>query len=185
MSLAGGNDDALLRAIRRWNADASTASTQRQRTAERWHRQAAGEEMHLRGLLHDVMDRNATVRFVLRNGRIHVAAVSAIGRDFVAVRADERPTAVLAIGAIASIDLQDESTHRIASARIAGDDVPDLHAVLSEISGERRVITYSTMGSDAVQSGELMAVGEDVMQVRSARSMFVVIEHICDLAISG
>ncbi|MDQ3385736.1 MAG: hypothetical protein M3503_06985 [Actinomycetota bacterium] len=134
------------------------------RIRERSLRRQAEEGASFRGTLLDLAERQAQVTVRTTAGRVGHGAVVAVGNDFVALRADDRGVVCVRLGALASVRLQ----AGFRQERAAGDRSSPLALLLVDVLAglvQERARVALVTGADVV-SGELRAVGADVVTVR-------------------
>ncbi|WCO65594.1 hypothetical protein PO878_13905 [Iamia majanohamensis] len=172
----GGGDDLvteLTRFLAEQRADAAAAA----RARERWLRQAADEEALVAGVLLDLAERADTVVVQGVAGRTHRGRVRGVGEDFVALRTG-RSDVLLPFDAVLAI--RPEGRPLAGAARAQALDLA-LAEALSAVAGERpRILVVARDGSGL--SGELRAVGRDVLTLRLADADGTVYVPIASLA---
>lgn len=148
-------------------ADAIAAEAARERTRQRWLREAAEDEATLVGTLVLLAETRERVALHVAAGRVHRGVLSAVGRDFVVVRDEsERPTLV-ALAALTSVRSASSRSIRtdVAGAQPAPVEA-SLRAVLNGVADERPMVQVGVRGEAPLVLGTLRSVGVDVMSVQ-------------------
>jgi hypothetical protein len=161
--LAGGpvDGDAGLSA---WAAELATDEAARARSRAYWLQRQAAEEGTFGGIVADLADRGRPIVVHLHNGRLHRGRATVVGSDFVVLRATGGRDVAIALSAVASVrTLPGEPA-------TSGDRFVPAATTLAEMLGalgEERVRVV-VIGIDARHpvSGELRAVGRDVLTIR-------------------
>jgi hypothetical protein len=171
MEPAAAEVEALLAALGRWAADERGADVARQRSRERWLRQQATGSATLTGVLTDLAEARAEV-VVTTGARAWSGAVVGVGRNFCVVEDRSGAAILVAMDAVISVSVAtggrrpgqpgDPSGERRAPLGLR------LIDALGVLTGERNPVTLS-LGPDHQVTGELMAVGSDVVTVRVER----------------
>ncbi len=163
-STPDGHDEALAAALADMSAQVRAADALRRRNHEAGHHQLASEEARFTGLLRDVAERGLSVAVTVASGRSHIGLLSAVWADYVVVR-----STVIALPAITSIRLPGPARlHASASAREAPTGARRLQALLADLVIDRPILRMWLAGTNEVKSGELHAVGEDMVTLSSA-----------------
>jgi hypothetical protein len=153
--------------LERWAGEARVDDAARQRSRERWLRQAAEEGATLAGVLADLGERGTPVAVRTSRGRQHRGRVRTLGVDFVALTTVAVGDVLVALPAVASVRTRpgDAPATGDRGDRAAGRDLR-LADVLAGLAADReRALVVSLDGGDAV-AGELRAMGRDVLVVR-------------------
>ncbi|HLM64643.1 MAG TPA: hypothetical protein VK306_10130 [Acidimicrobiales bacterium] len=153
--------------LERWVGEARVDDAARQRTRERWLRQAAEEGGTLAGVLTDLGERGTPVVVRTTGGRQHRGRVRTIGVDFVALSTAAVGDVLVALPGVASVRTRpgDVPATGDRGDRAARRDLR-LADVLAGLAAEReRALVVTLDGGDAV-AGELRAMGRDVLVVR-------------------
>ena len=144
--------------------DARAAEVTAGRERQRWLRRQAEEEATLEGALLDLAERATVVALRTTAGRVHHGRVVAVGTDFVVIGADRGGTCVR-LSAVSSVRPGPGERHGPPT----GAREPALDLLLVEVLGglapERPRVAIGTAAGEVV-SGELSAVGADVVTVR-------------------
>ncbi|HXH57916.1 hypothetical protein [Iamia sp.] len=173
----GGGGEDLVAELTRYLAEQRVDAAAAARARERWLRQAADEEALVAGVLLDVAERAELVVIQGVSGRTHRGTVRGVGEDFVAVRTG-RSDVLLPYDAIVAI--RPEGRPRGGADRAQALDLAFAEA-LSALVGERpRVLVVSRDGTGL--SGDLRAVGRDVLTLRIAEADGTVYVPIAALA---
>ncbi len=167
---------AELADVERWAAEARARDAADARARERWLRRSAEEEAEFAGVLLDLAERDVIAVITTSSGRRHPGRVAALGADFVAVRTDWNRTTLVALGAVASVQV-----NGLGPATAGRDRQPQLRSgtqpgegrsvavsmadVLAHAAGRRpRVHVHCDA---ATLAGELRSVGTDVVTLRT------------------
>jgi hypothetical protein len=160
----GGRDPGGDAGLAGWVAELATDEAARSRTRAHWLGRQAAEEGTFAGVLEDLAERCRPVVVHLHNGRLHRGAAVVVGADFVVLRVTAGRDVAIALSAVASVRTlpgEEASTgDRFVPAAAT------LAEMLSALVDER--VRVMVIGLDARQavSGELRAVGRDVLTVR-------------------
>lgn len=172
--------DGHLEGIDRWLADARAREAADARSRERWLRRQSEEEAGLAGLLLDLAEREDQIVAVCASGRSHAGRITAVGADFVGVRAPGGRTTLVVLHSLATVRRAarggDDGRRGRATApsapssRRAGDRVDrrlavTLLDVLGHAVGDRPRVRLRAL--DATVVGELRAVGADVITIHA------------------
>ena len=154
--------DRLLGELTAWSSEQRADEAATARAVGRSLRQQAAESATLAGTLVDLVEAGASVLVHVRGGRSVRGTAAGVGRDFLAVRAElgsvtlvpfTAVTAVRPLGAPPRPASGDRRPHRRTFVQL-----------LTMAAEERPHVRVAT-GDDAV-TGELLAVGEDVLSIR-------------------
>jgi hypothetical protein len=149
-----------------WLGDARVDGSADARSRERWLHAAAEADATFAGVLLDLAERRAGVAVTTTATRRHHGCVEALGADFAALRTAAGAEVLLSLRAISSV-----RTAPLVEPALGARPVTTelrLADVLAELAAERtRVLLVMTGGGDVV-SGQLRAVGDDVITVRTA-----------------
>ncbi len=166
--------DDLVAAFHRWAAGERTTAAAQNRARERWLRDQASASASWAGVLVDLAEQAASVAIGV--GRLkYTGRIVGVARDFcVLQQASGRPT-LIALAAISALWPQHPG-----SGSPGGDRRPGLAlsmaGALSALVEERSRVALTLAGGDQVE-GEMVAVGEDVVTLRteppSRRSVYV------------
>jgi len=163
--VAGGRGPTLATRLDAWLADARIEGSADARARERWLQAAADADGVFSGVLIDLAERRTAVAVSTTGGRRHHGAIEVIGADFVALRlasGHEVLLALAAVTAVRTVPLADAA----AGERVVTTELR-LVDVLGGLTEERtRVLLVPMDGLDAV-AGELRAVGQDVVTIRT------------------
>lgn len=142
--------------------DARAEERGAEREHERFLRQAAEDSARLAGTLVDLAERGSVVSLRTSAGRAHHGQVRLVGSDFCVVATDAGDV-WLAFSALCTVRPHTGERHAPATGDRAAVDLLLVEA-LARIAADRpRVVLVA--GGDVV-SGELAAVGEDVVTLR-------------------
>jgi hypothetical protein len=178
MRPAGGDDRD---AFAEWLADARVEEEVAARSRVRRLVEQASEEGTLVAALLDLAERSATVRIDTVAGRSFHGTIAAVGRDVVAV-AGPGPAALVALGAIVAVATADAGARPPTTARPTT-RTESLHTALGDLSAERALVgLVVTGGRDEVVTGTLVAVGTDVVTLRTdgapGRTLYVALTSV-------
>lgn len=175
--------DDLVAQFARWSAGQRAAEAARSRSLERSLRDQAVSSASWAGTLVDLTEASSPVTLCVGAARLS-GILQAVGSDFCVLKGPRRPVLV-PIARIAAV-WPEATTH----APPAGGRFPTLElsmaAALSMLAEERAPVTVKLAGGHQV-SGDLLAVGEDVITVREPegrrRSALVPVEAVeyCEL----
>lgn len=174
MSRRSGVDD-----LERWAADARARDAAEGRVRQRWLRTQAEEEATLHGFLLGLAEQAAEVTLRSGAGRSYAGPVASVGRDFVALGGEGRPLILVALADVATVTPVPPSAWPLAGPEPGADD-PDaggtlgvgMADLLAQAVGHRAGVTVDTSGERV--AGDLVAVGRDVLAVRTATRTVVV-----------
>jgi hypothetical protein len=167
--------DDLVAAFQRWAAGERTAEAARNRARERWLRDQASASATWAGVLIDLAEQASTV--VVGIGTLRsTGRIIAVARDFCVVQPAVGRPVLMALDAISAIwpapggDRTSPGGDRRPSLALS------LAGALSALADERVRVSLTLEDGDLVE-GALVAVGEDVMTLRteppSRRSVYV------------
>lgn len=183
-----------------WAAEARARHAAAARSRERWLRQEAEEEATFASASADLAERGERVTVVLLDGRRRDGRLVEVGRDFLVLRTAETGSSgrtVLCVLDAVSLLCRDPEGRNHPGRRTpapAGDRAQParrrLLSVLAEAAAEHCDVELG-VGGGQVLSGELLAVGADVVTVLAAAShgvpegamALVRLESICDVAL--
>jgi hypothetical protein len=166
--------DDLVAAFHRWAAGERTTEAARDRTRERWLRDQASATASWAGIMVDLAEQATTV--VIGMGPLRLTGrIVGVARDFCVVeQAGGRPV-LIALDAISAV------WPAPSGAGSPGGDRPpglalSMAGALSALADERSRVLLTLEDGDQLE-GELVAVGEDVITLRtqppSRRSIYV------------
>lgn len=176
----------LLARLDRWVAEARVDAAAAERARERWLRQIADESATFTGLLLDLAERGLPVVAQGRGRRRNRGTISAVGADFVAMRAAPGTDVLLAFGAIASVRPDDRAGGPTGDRATSFD--LGLAEAIAAIAADRPRVLVVTMADGEGVAGELRSVGRDLVALRldgGAGSAYVPIASIAELRING
>ena len=159
-----GGSPSLAARLDAWLADARVEGSADARAREHWLRTAADADATFAGVLLDLAERGVAIAVATVGARRLQGVAHVLGADFVALRGPAGNEVLLALRAIASVRTAPAvgvaSGERVVTTELC------LVDVLSELAAERaRARLVVLDGTDAV-TGELRAVGQDVVTVR-------------------
>jgi hypothetical protein len=147
-----------------WVAEARVDGSAEARSRERWLRAAAEADATFGGMLLDLAERGQPVAVATTAARRHHGTITAIGLDFVALRAISALEVLLPLRALTSVRSAPGADAAMGE-RIVTSELR-LRDVLGELAVERtRVLLVTGTASDSV-AGELRSVGQDVVVLR-------------------
>ena len=133
------------------------------RAHEHWLRRAAREGATLTGALVDLAESGQPASVRIASGHVHHGRVVAVGTDFCAVETDGGVVVYISLSALGEVRLD-------PGAPPTGNRAPTVDMTLAEALGrvadDRPRVAAVTQGMDAPMSGELCAVGADVLTVK-------------------
>jgi hypothetical protein len=154
--------------VERWAAEARARDAADARARERWLRRSAEEEAEFAGVLLDLAERDVIAVITTSSGRRHPGRVAALGADFVAVRTDGNRTTLVALSAVASVQVKGLGPATAGRDRQPGEGrsvAVSMVDVLAHAAGRRpRVHVHCDA---ATLAGELRSVGTDVVTLRT------------------
>lgn len=146
-----------------WVADARVDEAARQRSRERWLRDAAEQEATVVGVLLDLAERQTPIAVTAAGHRLQ-GVVSALGADFVALRQATGVEALLGLGSLSQVQAGrggDPATgDRMVTSELR------LLDVLAQLAAERERVRVVTRDGDTV-TGLVRNVGHDVVVLRA------------------
>jgi hypothetical protein len=134
------------------------------RSRGHWLSRQAAAEGTFGGILRDLAERGRPVLLSLHNGRLHRGVTTVVGADFVVVRVGPGRDVAIALAALSSVRTLPGEPATTGDRFVPA--ATSLAEMLSALGEERTRVLI--VGSDARQavSGELRAVGRDVLTVR-------------------
>ena len=172
----------LLAHLGAWSADFRVDEAARARTRERWLRQQATEEATFTGLLVDLAERRAAIVLRTTSGSAHHGVVTAVGADFVALRAPDGATRLVTLRVVTAVEGADGMTLRELSGSRAEPADARLVDVLAQVAADRRRVLL--VAESETFAGEVDAVGADVVRVRRGGSpVYVRLVSITEVAL--
>jgi hypothetical protein len=183
--LRGAHLPSLAARLDAWLADARVEGSADARARERWLEAAAAADATLAGVLLDLAERGTALTVATAAGTKHHGCVEVLGADFIALRTATGGEVLVALGCLSSVrtapSVAPASGERPVTTELL------LREVLGELAAERAPALLLTVGGDAVR-GELRAVGEDVVTVRTAgpdpATVYVPVGGIVELALA-
>ena len=134
------------------------------RSRAHWLSRQAAAEGTFGGILRDLAERGRPVLLSLHNGRLHRGVTTVVGADFVVVRVGPGRDVAIALAALSSVRTLPGEPATTGDRFVPAST--SLAEMLSALGEERTRVLI--VGSDPRQavSGELRAVGRDVLTVR-------------------
>lgn len=171
-------DQADLEGLERWAADARAREASDARVRERWLRTQAEEDARLTQVLAGLAERRAEVTATTTAGHHVTGRVTAVGSDFLALAGAGGRTTLVPLAALAWVRPTGERLRR--ASLVLGPDPTDpggpqdpvdaaspaLVDVLGHAAAERPSVSVRVL--DAALTGELRAVGVDVLVVETS-----------------
>src|SRR3954447_4006003 len=190
-----GAVDRLLVELARWTADERATEAARSRTRERWLRQQAVEGARLAGVALDLAERRAPVIVRTASGRTYRGKLAAIGSDFWMLGADRGHPCLLAVTAVGSLRVAPGAGGPSWDPELVGDREGGLDMSMADalavIAADRPHVSLGVSGDADLLTGELRAVGVDVLTLRSgaqpATTTYVPLSSVteCSIFASG
>ncbi len=186
--MSAPDDDELLVTLRQWARELSHTESVESRAQREWHRRLAAEEARFSGALSDLLDQRAVATITTDTSRSHSGAITWVGTDFIAITPDGRPTTLITLVSITSV--MTHNTPREIGAPSSRELPEDqtLVQLLTELALEQPRVRFVLGGSDNVQSGALIAAGDDVLTFGLdnpiTRTLFVPIEQLREITIA-
>lgn len=141
------------------------AQAARERTQERWLRQAALEEARLTGVLLDAAEQRLSVTVTTASGRRHIGVVVMVGADCCGMLTSGGTRTYLRTSAI-TVVAHDRLLRGVAAAADRPAPVPTrLTDLLADLVEERPSVAFVSAGGKDAVVGRLLAVGVDVATV--------------------
>jgi hypothetical protein len=141
------------------------AQAARERSQQRWLRQAALEEARLVGVLLDAAEQRLSVSVATVSGRRHIGVVTMVGQDCCALLTTGGTRTYLRTSAITVV----QHDRLLRPVPAAADRPAPLQTRLAELLADlvtdRPVVAFVTAGGDEAVVGRLLAVGVDVATV--------------------
>lgn len=169
----GGQDigalgvDALLADLARWTGDSRSDEAARSRTQERWLRQQAVEDARFAGLLLDLSERGVVVALGTTAGSVLRGRIAAVAADFVLIaHSDGGQVCLVALGCLATVRPEPGRHQSEATADRAAPLTATLADVLAGMAADRPRVRIVGVAAAGAVTGELRAVGADVMTLR-------------------
>lgn len=148
--------------------DAVHAAAVRARVEERERRARATEVATWIGTLRDLAERAVPVAVSGRSGRVHRGALTAIGRDHLALRTAADAVVLLALSAVRLLRPEPDVPAPPATGdRVAAQDRTLLEA-LGRVAEDRGEVAIHLADLDEGVQGHVLGFGEDVLTLRLA-----------------
>ena len=163
--LLGEGAPSLASRLDAWLADARVERSADARTREHWLRAAADADATFSGVLLDLAERGVALAIATAAGRRHRGVIQVVGADFVALRVGTGHEVLLAMRALASVPTSNEAGVT-AGERVVTTDLRLLD-VLGELATDRARVRLVVLDASDAVSGELRAVGQDVVTIRT------------------
>jgi hypothetical protein len=159
--------DRLLAAFARWAADERVGAAADARRRERWLRQQASEEATLVGTLVDLAEEYVDVAIVV-GARTVTGRITGVGRDALVLADHLDAVTVVALAPIVAVRV---AGRRPGAGEASGTRPPagswSLADALDALAAERNPVRLGVRGGELL-SGEVVAVGDDVVTLRLA-----------------
>lgn len=177
---ADGPTDADLTALLDAERGAQAA---RERSQERWLRQAALEEARLTGVLLDAAEQHLAVNVSTVSGRRHSGRITMVAQDCCGVLTTAGTQAYLRTAAITVVQ-HDRLLRPVPAAADRRAPVETRFAdLLADLTEERPVVAFFSAGAIDAVVGRLLAVGVDVatVEIDERRSVaYVALESVTE-----
>jgi len=187
-----GDADDLLAQLGRWREDQDAAEAARSRTKERWLRQQAAEAARLSAVALDLAERGTPVTLSTTAGGTHTATVAGVAREFVVLRSSGDRLTFVRWSCVAAI--RPPPGDRAGEADADRDAPLDLllgHA-LAGLAADRPRVRIVTAGGAEPWTGELRAVGGDVLTLRldggdgpACATVYLALDAVCEVTVLG
>lgn len=162
MSTPQGPTDADLTALLDAERGAQAA---RERSQERWLRQAALEEARLTGVLLDAAEQRLSVSVTTASGRRHFGVITMVGQDCCSMLTTGGTRTHVRTAAITTVQ-HDRLLRPVPAATDRPAPVQTrLTDLLADLVAERPVVAFVSAGRPDAVVGRLLAVGVDVATV--------------------
>lgn len=191
--------DPLLHAVTTWAADLRHEQARAERSARRWQRQLAAEELAFRSVLEAAVASGQPLVLHLEADQSVAGPMLAVGTDFCAMGGTDehtRLTTLVALAAVTAVAM-DAPLDQLAATTATdeegdadgGSDAPTLAEVLADLVPQRPRLRVATSGSRSTHTGELRAVGEDVLVLTTGTEVTTTlalrIDQIAEITIVG
>jgi hypothetical protein len=147
-----------------WLADARVESSADERAREHWLRAAADADATFAGVLLDLAERGVGVAVATVGARRFQGVVHVLGADFIALRGRAGNEVLLALRTFASVRTAPAvgvaTGERVVTTELC------LADVLAELAAERARVRLVVLDGTEAVTGELRAVGQDVVTLR-------------------
>ncbi|MEY2567146.1 MAG: hypothetical protein QOE35_1675 [Actinomycetota bacterium] len=154
--------DRLLAELAAWSADQRVDEAAQGRARVRSLRTQLEEAATLAGTLVDLTEARTHLAVQTSRGRMHHGVAAAVGADFVALRTDAEQLVMIALSAVVAVRPTGPALAATGARRTAP---TTLAQFLADCAEERPRVRLVAAGEPV--SGELLAVGADVLSVRS------------------
>jgi hypothetical protein len=178
--------DRLLADLARWSADRRADDAARSREGEGWLRRQAEEEARFTGVALDLAEQQDTVTVRTTVGRQHHGRVVAVAEDFLVVHTAGGAPVLLPYAAIAVLRPSPGATAPDASSARLPLLGTRLVQALAGMAADRPRVAVVVHGGEAT-SGELRAVGTDVLTVRldAGATVYVRADAVAEVTVFG
>jgi hypothetical protein len=134
------------------------------RSRAHWLSRQAAAEGTFGGILRDLAERGRPVLLGLHNGRLHRGVTTVVGADFVVVRVGPGRDVAIALAALSSVRTLPGEPATTGDRFVPA--TTSLAEMLSVLGEERTRVLIVGFDPRQAVSGELRAVGRDVLTVR-------------------
>jgi hypothetical protein len=134
------------------------------RSRAHWLSRQAAAEGTFAGILRDLAERGRPVLLSLHNGRLHRGVTTVVGADFVVIRVGPGRDVAVALTALASVRTLPGEPSTTGDRFVPA--ATSLAEMLSALGEERTRVLIVGFDPRQAISGELRAVGRDVLTVR-------------------
>jgi hypothetical protein len=159
--MAAEGIDRLLAELAAWSGEQRVDEAVLGRARVRSLRNQLEESATLAGTLVDLTEAGTHLTVQTSRGRVHRGMAAAVGADFVAVRTDAEQLVMIALSAVVAVRPTGPALAATGSRRTAP---TTLAQFLCELAEERPRVRLVAAGEPV--SGELLAVGADVLSIR-------------------
>ncbi|MGH9164593.1 MAG: hypothetical protein ACRDZW_03635 [Acidimicrobiales bacterium] len=158
--------DGLLADLARWTGEHRSAAAAESRVRQRWLRQQAVEDARFAGLVLDLSERATTVVVRTITGRSVRGRIVAVAADCCLIGLDGGPPTLVRLEAMASVRPEPGRRATEADAERAAPAAATMADVLAGMAAERPRVRIGLVGPEEPFTGELRAVGADVVTIR-------------------
>jgi hypothetical protein len=179
----------MLAELARWAAQQRAADSARERSRERWLLQQATEDARLTGVAVDLAERRCPVAVATSNGRTIRGVLVAVAADFWVIDGTDAPTLVAAAEVVTVRPLPGDPVPADTTGERT--DVLDMRLgdALAALAGDRPRVRVAVRGDRGVMTGELRAVGADVVTLTpdgpGRQPVYVALSGVIECSILG
>ena len=185
-ALTLGQPIPVFASLERWLSDAAADEAARERSQERSLRDAAEQSATFVGVLVDMAERGERVVLRTTTGRMLQGAIRAVGRDFVVIAGDAS-AAFVSLSGVAAVRLHPGRRSEDTSGDRAAPVDASFAALLAGVAGDRPRVQVGVTGEPHPVTGELRAVGLDVMTIAldGSTTAYVPMTNLVELIVLG